>query len=239
MVAPIFSPCAIRASLVYVAFLYNALTNISMPLSETQLLNACPPPTDTFACVFSAMNASGAMSKYHYDMGARSAHYSFVGIDNPHRICDALDGNSTFCCLLKALDAGPVVASNLCGYIISAWSDNETRGITTVGFDGYHVFDMTNSSDADFISMFGSELWTTKVYDRIQMAPHSDSNSDTQNYVSPSEGAKKAGVSSTTKLLITITSLVGIIMSALGTKWGIKYSAKCKQPSTDATRYLS
>lgn len=205
----LISSCAIYARLVYVAFLYNFITNDNILLSETQISGACPPAADPIACALNTLNMTGATGdplQYHYAFGI---HYTIVGINDP--LCVARMMPDCARDLISGSDA-----RETCGYIVTDTTthndDGFTRDVTVVGIDESLMFSMTYA--------FG------------------DRAGSSSSYGSRSTG-DQAGMTLDTKLLIAIIFLVGLTLGAFAAKWVITCILNRSNRSTDATRYLS
>ena len=211
--APILS-CAIYAKLVYVAFLYNTVTNVSMPLFENRLSSACLP-ADLIACAFNTLNVTGEtgdMLQYHYAFGI---HYTFVGINDPQCAFSTSPMHLLPDCV-RDLIVGSY-APETCGYIVNDTTtgddDKAVRDVTVVNFDESRVLSMTH--------VFASS------------AGESSSGYGSQN------NGNRAGMTIVVKLLIVLIFITSVMLGAFATKWIIACVMNNNKRSTDATRYLS
>jgi len=223
MVAPILSACAIRASLTYIAILYAALSGITAPLSETQLIVACASG-DTMECALAALNKTGAVTRYHYDRGLISR--VLVGVRDVERVCvrdmdhDSDYGALASCVRGDIIERGPIIASRICGRILAIDVMQENFSVVEVRAEpidgGEPVVFIAPRADDDFEAALG-EFWRAEAYDAI------------------AEGAGASASDQMIKrLLIIATSLIGAVLSVIGTKWGAKYVAKCREHAAAA-----
>lgn len=167
--------CAIRVSVAYVAFLYCALTNNSLLLSEKQVFAACPiAVNETIACAMTQMTAHGIASAYHYERAiARPA----VSLRATEMICSSRA--DTIECLREWLAApaqsGTIarafIAPQICGIILSvtpAEEINETV-ISVRNLEGAIETIAIHGDDSEFARELGSQFWSTTVFDPIEV----------------------------------------------------------------------